>query len=129
MSRHTYVSANAARRARAERAGRAAETLAAWAYRLRGYEILDRRFQAAGGEIDLVARKGALVAFIEVKRRAEIDAAIAAVTYKNRRRMEQAVRSWIARHPQFARSDIRFDIAAVAGWRVEISAGAWREGQ
>ncbi|MDZ7629436.1 MAG: YraN family protein [Parvularculaceae bacterium] len=116
-------------RIRAERSGRAAETLAAWVYRLRGYEILDRRFQAAGGEIDLVARKGSLLAFVEVKRRAEIEAALFAVSFKNRRRMEQAVKSWLARRPRLAQSDIRYDIAAVAGWRVEITTDAWREGQ
>ncbi len=117
------------KRARAERSGRRAETLAAWAYRFRGFEIIDRRFKAAGGEIDLVARKGALLVFIEVKRRAAIDAALFAVTPRNRRRMEQAVRSWLARHPKFAGADIRYDIAAVAGWRVKIAESAWRDGQ
>lgn len=117
------------KRVRAERAGRRAETLAAFAYRLKGFEILDRRFRAAGGEIDLVARKGPLLVFAEVKRRADVDAAIFAVTFRNRRRMEAAVKSWLARHPRLARSDVRYDIAAVTGWRVEIAAGAWREGE
>lgn len=117
------------KRVRAERSGRLAETLAAWAYRLRGFEIMDRRFKAAGGEVDLVARKGPLLVFIEVKRRAAVDDALFAVTYRNRRRMEQAVKSWLARHPRLAQSDIRFDIAAVAGWKVKIAAAAWREGQ
>jgi putative endonuclease len=116
------------KRIRAERSGRFAETLAAVAYRLRGFEILDRRFKAAGGEIDLVARRGALLVFAEVKRRADVDAAFSAVTYRNRRRMEAAVRSWLARHPRLSGSDIRYDIAAVAGWRVEIAAAAWRDG-
>jgi putative endonuclease len=117
------------RRARAERSGRLAETLATWAYRVRGFAILDRRFKAAGGEIDLVARKGPLLVFVEVKRRAGIDAALFAVTAKNRRRMEQAVKSWLARHPRLAQSDVRYDIAAVAGWRVKIAESAWRDGQ
>ncbi len=117
------------KRVRAEQSGRLAERLAEIAYRLRGFDILDRRFKAAGGEIDLVARKGALLVFIEVKRRAAIDAAIFAVTATNRRRLEQAGRSWVSRHPVFARADLRYDIAAVAGWRVEIIADAWREGR
>lgn len=117
------------KRARAERSGRRAETLAAWTYRFKGFEIVDRRFKAAGGEIDLVARKGALLVFVEVKRRAGIDDALFAVTFKNRRRMEQAVKSWLAKHPKLAQSDIRYDIAAVAGWEVKIAAGAWRDGQ
>ncbi len=117
------------KRTRAERSGRRAETLAAWAYRLKGFEIMDRRYKAAGGEIDLVARKGPLLVFIEVKRRAAMDEALFAVTYKNRRRMEQAVKSWLARHSRLAQSDVRFDIAAVAGWRVKIVESAWRDGQ
>jgi putative endonuclease len=123
------MTASSEKRIRAERSGRRAETLAAFAYRLRGFEILDRRFKAAGGEIDLVARRGTLLVFAEVKRRAEVDAALSAVTYKNRRRMEAAVRSWLARHPKLSRSDVRYDIAAVAGLRVEIAAGAWRDGE
>ncbi|MFN3959213.1 MAG: YraN family protein [Parvularculaceae bacterium] len=117
------------KRVRAERSGRLAETLAAWAYRLRGFELLDRRFRAAGGEIDLVVRKGPLIVFVEVKRRANVDAALFAVTFRNRRRMEAAVRSWFARNPKRLGSDVRFDIAAVTGWRVHIEAGAWREGK
>lgn len=123
------MSASSEKRVRAEQAGRAAETLAAWAYRFRGFEILDRRFRAAGGEIDLVARKGGLLVFAEVKRRATVDAAVFAVTSTNRRRLERAVKSWLARNPRFSRADIRYDIAAVAGWRVEIAESAWREGQ
>ncbi len=123
------MTAPSEKRLRAERRGRFAETLAGLAYRIRGFEILDRRFRAAGGEIDLVARKGPLLVFVEVKRRADIDAAIFAVTYRNRRRMESAVRSWLARHPRLAQADVRFDIAAVAGWKVEISEAAWREGE
>jgi putative endonuclease len=123
------VTERSGKRIRAERSGRLAETLAAWAYRLKGFEIMDRRFRAAGGEIDLVARKASLLVFVEVKRRAAVDDAISAVTYKNRRRMEAAVRSWLARHPRLALSDVRFDIAAVAGWKVKIAEAAWREGQ
>lgn len=123
------MTARSEKRARAERSGRLAEALAAWAYRLRGFEIRDRRFKAAGGEIDLVARKGPLLVFVEVKRRAAIDDALFAVTTRNRRRMEQAVKSWLARHPRLAQSDVRFDIAAVAGWKVKIAEAAWREGQ
>lgn len=117
------------KRARAERSGRLAEAMAAWTYRFKGFDIIDRRFKAAGGEIDLVVRKGALLVFVEVKRRPEIDAALFAVTYKNRRRMERAVKSWLARHPKLAQSDIRYDIAAVAGWKVKIAKSAWRDGQ
>lgn len=56
-------------RRRAERGGRRAETLAAWWLRLKGWRILGRRVRTPVGEIDLVARRGRVVAFVEVKAR------------------------------------------------------------
>jgi len=66
-------------RKKAERAGRVGETAAAWWLRLKGWRILARRVRTPAGEVDLVARRGNLVAFVEVKRRrtgAELDYAI-----------------------------------------------------
>ena len=66
-------------RRRAERAGRVGETAAAWWLRLKGWRILDKRVRTPAGEVDLVARKGNLIAFVEVKMRAtaaELDFAI-----------------------------------------------------
>jgi putative endonuclease len=66
-------------RRRAEASGREGESRAAWFLRLRGWRILDRRVRTAAGEIDLIARKGKLVAFVEVKTRAtaaELDHAV-----------------------------------------------------
>ncbi|HBS35617.1 MAG TPA: hypothetical protein DEA50_11175, partial [Parvularcula sp.] len=45
-------------------------------------------------------RRGTLLVFVEVKQRADFNAALFAVTARNRRRMEQAVKSWLARHPR-----------------------------
>lgn len=115
-----------ARRQRAERSGRRAEFLAAAHYALRGYQILERRFRAPQGEIDLIARRGRLVAFIEVKLRRDIDAAILAVTPAGRRRLERAAQSFLSLRPQFVEFAVRYDIAAVSGWRVSILADAWR---
>jgi putative endonuclease len=58
------------RRARAERRGRRGETLAAWYLRLKGWRIVGRRLKTPRGEVDLVARRGRTVAFVEVKWRA-----------------------------------------------------------
>ena len=63
----------AAARRRAHIYGLRAEWVAALLLRLKGYRVLDRRFAAAGGEIDLVARRGATIAFVEVKARDELD--------------------------------------------------------
>jgi putative endonuclease len=59
----------------AEQRGRRAETLAAWWLRLHGWSIVARRARVPGGEVDLVARRGHVLAFVEVKQRATADAA------------------------------------------------------
>ena len=55
------------KRAAAEARGRKAERRAAWWLRLHGWRILGERLRVAAGEVDLVARRGRIVAFIEVK--------------------------------------------------------------
>jgi len=98
------------RRRRAEGRGRRAETIAAWFLRLKLYRILARRYRTPVGEIDLVARRGRTIAFIEVKRRASEAEAIAAVTQAGRRRIARAAALWIAAHPAAAGFDQRFDV-------------------
>jgi putative endonuclease len=63
------------RRHAAEKRGRGAETLACWYLRLKGWHILARRARVPGGEVDIVARRGRIIAFVEVKARASADAA------------------------------------------------------
>lgn len=53
-------------RRKAETQGRRGERIAGWWLRLKGWNILDRRVRTPAGEVDLVARKGNLVAFVEV---------------------------------------------------------------
>ena len=73
-------------RAKAERRGRSAETLACWYLRLHGWRILARRARVPGGEVDIVARRGRTLAFVEVKARAsDAAAAIALDAYRMRR--------------------------------------------
>lgn len=59
----------------AETRGRQAETLAAWWLRLQGWRILAQRARVPGGEVDLVARRGRVLAFVEVKQRGTAEAA------------------------------------------------------
>lgn len=74
------------KRRRAERGGRRAETVAAWWLRLKGWTILARRVRTPVGEVDLIARRGRTLAFIEVKARASAhEAAFALDDYRLRR--------------------------------------------
>ena len=74
------------RRQAAERRGRSAETLACWYLRLHGWRILARRARVPGGEVDIVARRGRTLAFVEVKARSnEAAAAFSLDAYRMRR--------------------------------------------
>ena len=100
-------------RRRAEALGLLAEGRVAWMLRLSFHRILARRFRCPAGEIDLIARRGRTVVFVEVKARATIEAAIEAVTPRARGRILMAADVFIARHPNLADHDRRFDIVAV----------------
>ena len=56
-------------RREAEKRGRGAETIAAMYLRMHGWRILARRARVPGGEVDIVARRGRTLAFVEVKAR------------------------------------------------------------
>ena len=92
----------------AEKRGRAAETLACWYLRLCGWRILARRARVPGGEVDIVARRGRILAFVEVKARATDDAAGFALDQWRLRRVAAAAER-VA--PRFMREgdDLRVD--------------------
>ena len=101
-------------RARSEHAGRTAERIALWYLRLKGYRLLVHRYKSGAGEVDLIMRKGETTAFIEVKARHSIDAAVTAVTPYQSRRISAAARSFMARDRKAARQFCRFDIVVVS---------------
>lgn len=105
-------------RRRAYRWGLSAETRAAWLLRLTGHRILARRFKLPIGEIDLIARRGRTVVFVEVKARDSREAAIEAITPKARRRILATADAWVARNPAFADHDRRFDLVLVLPGRL-----------
>jgi putative endonuclease len=94
--------------------GLRAEALAALMLQLKGYRILARRFSAPVGEIDLVARRGRTLVFVEVKARASLDAAAHAIQPIQRARIVRGAEAFLARHPHFAGFDMRFDAVLVA---------------
>lgn len=92
----------------AEQRGRKAETIAAWWLRLKGWTILARRARVPGGEVDLVARRGRTLAFVEVKQRGNEEAAAWALDEYRLRRVAVAAERLA---PRYAREgdDIRID--------------------
>ena len=96
------------KRKRAEKGGRRAETIAAWWLRLKGWAILARRVRTPVGEVDLVARRGRILAFVEVKARASAgEAALALDDYRLRR--VAAAAEALAHRYQRAGDDLRID--------------------
>ena len=121
--------AEPAGRRRAWRFGWLAEELCAVVLRLKGYRVLARRWRTAAGEIDIVARRGRVLAFIEVKARRDGATAAEAISARQRRRVVQAAQAFAARHPAAAGLDWRFDAMLVAGWRPPRHIeDAWRPG-
>jgi putative endonuclease len=115
------------RRVAADRRGRAAELLCLWHLRLRGYRILARRYRVPSGEIDLIARRGRVLAAIEVKARADEAAASEAVLMRQRRRIIRALEHFLALRPELRRLDPRFDVMLVLPRRLpKHLADAWR---
>lgn len=110
--------------------GRRAESIAAWWLRLKGYRILARGFRVPVGEIDLVARRGRILALVEVKMRRDLETAHTALAVRQRRRIERAAVSFLQRHPALAGCDVRFDVVLLApGRRPRHVTDAWRHSE
>ncbi len=118
-----------AKRQIAEARGRQAERRAALWLRLKGYSILASRVKLPVGEIDLVARKGRLIAFVEVKARARRDDALGAVSVQSWQRIARAAEAWMGQRPKFADYGWRYDIVALSPGRLLYHLkDAWRPG-
>jgi putative endonuclease len=99
--------------------GLLAETVAAWILRLQGYRIVARRYKAPVGEVDIIARRGKVTAFVEVKARAVLDDALQSVSVQSQARITRAAQHFLLKA---GRGDdvLRFDVIALApplSWR------------
>jgi putative endonuclease len=100
------------------RTGISAESRAAAYLMAKGYRILAKRFRTPYGEIDLVAKRRNLVAFVEVKARASLDEAAYAVTARQQGRIIAAAQAWLMAHPEHAEFELRFDAVLIAPRRL-----------
>jgi putative endonuclease len=108
------------------RRGQRAEWVAATLLMLKGYRILGRRCRTRAGEIDLIAVRGSVVVFIEVKHRRTLEDAACAISLDQSQRLRRAAELWLAKRPRFQGHGWRFDAIFVTrgGWPVHIPSGA-----
>ena len=90
-------------------------------YLLRGYRVLDSNVRAGGNELDVVVRRGNRLVFCEVKMRAgsRFGDPLEAVGPEKERRLRRAAEVFLARNRELAGLDVRFEVAAVRGRRIE----------
>ena len=106
---------------RGARPGVAAERRAARHYRLRGWTILGANVWAGGNELDLIARRGRTLRFVEVKekRGAGWGDPLEMVTAEKQRRVRRAAAAWLATRPELGGLTVGFDVVAVRDGRLE----------
>lgn len=102
------------------RRGHMAELVAAALLMAKGYRILARRWRSPYGEIDLIARRGRRLAFVEVKRRPTRLEAEAAITPRQSGRYARAAEFWVGRNPAFSEHERALDIVFVTPGRFPV---------
>ena len=98
----------------AEHFGQRGEALAALYLRAKLYRIVARRVKTPVGEIDLIARRGPLTVFVEVKARTRAGTEAEALAAVNQGRIARAAQFYLARHPALAETALRFDVIFLA---------------
>jgi putative endonuclease len=107
--------------------GHRRERRAAWWLRLKGYRILAINWRSPVGEIDLIARRGACLTIVEVKQRADADAASWSLAPAQMKRLARAAALYIAQHADCAGLTVRFDLILFGALGLPIHLkDAWR---
>jgi putative endonuclease len=114
MTRRSPSRPKSAERIAAEILGRRGEALAAWYLRAKLYRIRDTRFKTPAGEIDIVAERFGVVAFVEVKSRTRTQSDFDPLLAVDRQRIVRAANIYVARHPELVTRALRFDIILLA---------------
>jgi putative endonuclease len=111
----------------AEARGRRAEAIAAWWLRLRGWRILARRVKTRAGEIDIIARRGRTLAFVEVKARGSAFDLSLAID-DNRLTRVAAAANWLAHRYARPGDSIRIDVILIGRGLPRHLANVWHGG-
>lgn len=115
------------RKKRAQKRGLWAEGLTRLYLYATGRRILAKNFKTPVGEIDIIARRGNVLSFIEVKARDDVAQAAEAVQAPQQERIQRAAQLFLQHHPALQSCDIRFDVALVTGpLSLTYMADAWR---
>ena len=99
--------------------GRAGEEAAARYLEGCGWRVLERNYRRGPGEVDIVARDGDCVVFVEVKTHGDPAYLEWSVGPLKRHRIISASRRWLLAHPDSDSSYVRYDVVLVGGGRVE----------
>lgn len=124
MPSNKHSSLTTVRRRTAQRAGERGEHVAALWLRSKGYRILKRRYRVPMGEIDLIARRGSIVAFVEVKTRrlATASAGSEWVSAHQWHRVGRAAGLFLGRYADASGQALvlsaRFDLMIIQPWRL-----------
>ena len=115
------------KKVQAEKRGRRAEAWAALYLQIKGYRILARRYKTKSGEIDLIVRRGNVLAMVEVKQRTNLAAAHESLHPASLRRIENAAAQFLNTQRTYENCDVRFDVIFVLpGLRIKHIPDAWR---
>ena len=105
-----------------------AEYLACIFLLLRGYVILSTRYKTKLGEVDVIAKRGKSIHFVEVKLRKDEDKAKLAITSKNQKRVMNSAKLFMQRNKKYESYGLSFDaITVILPLRVKLIKNAWSE--
>lgn len=107
--------------------GKRGEERAADFLRSRGYQIVERNYRWRGGEIDLIAREGGCLVFVEVKSRATHAFGVPEdhITREKRSKLIRTATRYVAEHPSAAALDVRFDVVALSSGEARLHRNAF----
>lgn len=90
--------------------GQRGEDRAARHLQQRGYTVLDRNIRLGRGELDIVARRGDLIVFVEVKAHQSRESGLLAMHPDKCARLQSAAETWLSRHANYSDCQCRFDL-------------------